>query len=54
MLHVSSNQHFGEGLANTMCLRSRNFHIFSLIPHEAAVNDDSSVLLSSVNGCLDL
>lgn len=53
-LHLHSSLLFGEGLANTVSLWSRNFHTGSLIPHKAAVNDDSSISLSSVNGCLDI
>lgn len=53
-LHVSSNQLFGKGLANTMSLWFRNFQFSCLIPPKAAVNEDSSISLSSVNGCLDV
>lgn len=53
-LHLHSNQLFGKGLANRKSLWSRNFHIGSLIPHKAAVNDDSSISLPSVNGCSDI
>lgn len=53
-LHLCSSLLFGEGLANTVSLWSRNFHTGSLTPHKAAVNGDSSISLSSVNGCLDI
>lgn len=53
-LHWCFSLLFGEGLANTVSLWSRNFHTGSLIPHKAAVNDNSSISLSSVNGCLDI
>lgn len=53
-LHLCSSLLFGGGLANTVPLWSRNSHTGSLIPHKAAVNDDSSISLSSINGCLDI
>lgn len=53
-LHLCSRLLFGEGLANAVSLWSRNFHTGSLIPHEAATNDNSSISLSLVNGCLDI